>query len=210
MSSMLPQRSISKRSLTFNKSFFISLFIHLVLVFGVSITTYYKLPILNNSPIINVKFANSNEDYITNIAKENIKNIENLKKEISFNESGNIQSPNTSLQSFKIKKLKANSITNSEEAIYLNLWQRKIETIGEEIILDRKSDINGTVQIMARIDMYGNLINSEILISSGSKFIDDMAINILKQSAPFPPFNLNMSNEYNVLEIVRDWNFSSS
>ena len=210
MSSMLSQRSISKRSLTFNKSFFISLFIHLVLVFGVSITTYYKLPILNTSPIINVKFANSNEDYITNIAKENIKNIENLKKEISFNESGNIQSPNTSSQSFKIKKLKANSITNSEEAIYLNLWQRKIETIGEEIILDKKSDINGTVQIMARIDMYGNLINSEILISSGSKFIDDMAINILKQSAPFPPFNLNMSNEYNVLEIVRDWNFSSS
>ena len=207
---MLSQRSISKRSLTFNKSFFISLFIHLVLVFGVSITTYYKLPILNTSPIINVKFANSNEDYITNIAKENIKNIENLKKEISFNESGNIQSPNTSLQFFKIKKLKANSITNSEEAIYLNLWQRKIETIGEEIILDKKSDINGTVQIMARIDMYGNLINSEILISSGSKFIDDMAINILKQSAPFPPFNSNMSNEYNVLEIVRDWNFSSS
>ena len=162
MNSELSQRSISKRSLTFNKSFFISLFIHLVLVFGVSITTYYKSPILNNSPIINVKFANSNEDYNINIAKENIKNIENLKKEISFNESGNIQSPNTSLQFFKIKKLKANSITNSEEAIYLNLWQRKIETIGEEIILDRKSDINGTVQIMARIDMYGNLINSEI------------------------------------------------
>ena len=210
MNSELSQRSISKRSLTFNKSFFISLFIHLVLVFGVSITTYYKSPILNNSPIINVKFANSNEDYNINIAKENIKNIENLKKEISFNESGNIQSPNTSLQFFKIKKLKANSITNSEEAIYLNLWQRKIETIGEEIILDRKSDINGTVQIMARIDMYGNLINSEILISSGSKLIDDIAISILEQSAPFPPFNINMSKEYNVLEIVRDWNFSSS
>ena len=209
MNSELSQRSISKRSLTFYKSFFISLFIHLVLVFGVSITTYYKSPILNNSPIINVKFANSNEDYNINIAKENIKNIENLKKEISFNESGNIQSPNTSLQFFKIKKLKANSITNSEEAIYLNLWQRKIETIGEEIILDRKSDINGTVQIMARIDMYGNLINSEILISSGSKLIDDIAISILEQSAPFPPFNINMSKEYNVLEIIRDWNFSS-
>ena len=63
---------------------------------------------------------------------------------------------------------------------------------------------------MARIDMYGNLINSKILISSGSKLIDDIAINILEQSAPFPPFNTNMSKEYNVLEIVRDWNFSSS
>ena len=207
MNSELSQRSISKRSLTFNKSFFISLFIHLVLVFGVSITTYYKSPILNNSPIINVKFANSNEDYNINIAKEN---IENLKKEISFNQIGDSQSPNISLQSFKIKKLKANSIINSEEAIYLNLWQRKIESIGDEIILDKKNDINGTVQVMARIDMYGNLINSKILISSGSKLIDDIAINILEQSAPFPPFNTNMSKEYNVLEIVRDWNFSSS
>ncbi|MAR95976.1 MAG: hypothetical protein CMD46_06495 [Gammaproteobacteria bacterium] len=207
MSSMSSQKSTSKRSLTFNKSFFISLLIHIVLIFGLSITTYYKLPILNNSPIINVKFANSNEDYNINIAKEN---IENLKKEISFNQIGDSQSPNISLQSFKIKKLKANSIINSEEAIYLNLWQRKIESIGDEIILDKKNDINGTVQVMARIDMYGNLINSKILISSGSKLIDDIAINILEQSAPFPPFNTNMSKEYNVLEIVRDWNFSSS
>ena len=35
-----------------------------------------------------------------------------------------------------------------------------------------------------------------------------MAINILKESAPFAPFNQTMSNEYSVLEIVRDWNFS--
>ena len=61
---------------------------------------------------------------------------------------------------------------------------------------------------MASIDVYGNLIKSEILISSGDKSIDEMAINILKESSPFPPFNQSMSNEYKVLEIVRDWNFS--
>ena len=61
---------------------------------------------------------------------------------------------------------------------------------------------------MATIDVYGNLVKSEILISSGDKAIDEMAINILKESAPFAPFNETMSNEYSVLEIVRDWNFS--
>ena len=38
---------------------------------------------------------------------------------------------------------------------------------------------------MAIIDMNGNLLNSKILISSGNKLIDEMAIHILEQSAPF-------------------------
>ncbi len=68
--------------------------------------------------------------------------------------------------------------------------------------------MDGRVQIMATIDIYGNLVNSEILISSGDKSIDEMAIKILKESAPFAPFNKTMSDEYSVLEIIRDWNFS--
>ena len=112
-------------------------------------------------------------------------------------------------QSFKIKKLQANSIVNSEEAVYLNLWQRQIETRGDNLISESKNIFDGTVQIMATIDVYGNLIDSKILISSGNKLIDDMAINILRESAPFSPFNKTMSNEYSVLEIIRDWNFSN-
>ena len=62
------QQKISKRSLTFNKSFIISITIHAILIFGISITTYYKLPIFNESPIINVKLANSNQDYLADAA----------------------------------------------------------------------------------------------------------------------------------------------
>jgi hypothetical protein len=40
--------------------------------------------------------------------------------------------------------------------------------------------------------------------------MDEMAIKILQESAPFAPFNKSMSSEYSVLEIVRDWNFSSN
>ena len=32
--------------------------------------------------------------------------------------------------------------------------------------------------------------------------------NILNEAAPFAPFDPKMINEYSVLEIVRDWNFS--
>ena len=199
-------KNTSKRTLTFNKSFLISLFIHIFLIFGISITTYYKLPIFNESPIINVKLANSNQDYMTNTSSNS---FQQFKKYITSQALGEIETPKNLSKSFKIKKLQANSVLNSEEAVYLNLWQRKIETTGDKIISNKENYLDGKVQIMAIIDMNGNLLNSKILISSGNKLIDEMAIHILEQSAPFAPFNTDMSNQYSVLEIVRDWNFSS-
>ena len=199
-------KNTSKRTLTFNKSFLISLFIHIFLIFGISITTYYKLPIFNESPIINVKLANSNQDYMTNASSNS---FQQFKKNITSQALGEIQKSKNLSKSSKIKKLQANSVLNSEEAIYLNLWQRKIETTGDKIISNKENYLDGKVQIMAIIDMNGNLLNSKILISSGNKLIDEMAIHILEQSAPFAPFDTDMSNQYSVLEIVRDWNFSS-
>ncbi|MAU69376.1 MAG: hypothetical protein CMQ93_03395 [Gammaproteobacteria bacterium] len=207
MSSLYSSATNSKRSLTFNKSFILSILIHSFLIFGISITTYYKLPLLKESPIINVKFANSNQDIMTNI---NIENVQDFSKDFSNSENGNMDSSKKMSQSFKIKKLEANSIVNSEEAVYLNLWQRQIESTGDNIISENENYFDGKVQIMATIDIYGNLINSKILISSGNNIIDEMAIKILQESAPFAPFNKSMSSEYSVLEIVRDWNFSSN
>ena len=208
MNSLLSSKQkASKRSLTFNKSFIISIAIHSILIFGISITTYYKLPIFNESPIINVKLANSNQDYLADAA---FTSEEDYINDLPSEESGNIHASKDTYKSFKVKKLQANSEVSSEEAVYLNLWQRKIEMTGDKIISNNKNYLNGKVQIMATIDVYGNLVNSKILISSGNRLIDDMAINILKESSPFAPFNISMSNEYSVLEIVRDWNFSSN
>ena len=197
---------ISRRSLTFNKSFVISLLIHLLLIFGISITTYYKLPIFKESPIINVKFANSNQDLITK--KADFGDSFTSDVDLSISKNANLSSSKKTLEPYRVKKLQANSVVNTEEAVYLNLWQRQIETAGDNIISESKSFMDGRVQIMATIDIYGNLVNSEILISSGDKSIDEMAIKILKESAPFAPFNKTMSDEYSVLEIIRDWNFS--
>ena len=197
---------ISRRSLTFNKSFVISLLIHLLLIFGISITTYYKLPIFKESPIINVKFANSNQDLITKKADFGDSFTSDI--DLSISKNANLSSSKKTLEPYRVKKLQANSVVNTEEAVYLNLWQRQIETAGDNIISESNSFMDGRVQIMATIDIYGNLVNSEILISSGDKSIDEMAIKILKESAPFAPFNKTMSDEYSVLEIIRDWNFS--
>ena len=184
-------RNISKRSLTFNKSFFISIAIHILIIFGISITTYYKIPLFNETPIINVKLANSDQDLMTDLIN---RELQNSKKSLSTLSKGTIETSNNISTSYKVKRLQANSIVNSEEAVYLNLWQREIETAGDKIIANNQSSLSGTVQIMAKIDIYGNLVSSEILISSGNTLVDQMAISILNESAPFAPFNETMSN----------------
>ena len=196
----------SKRSLTFNKSFVLSIALHVIVVFGVTITTYYKLPIFKDSPVINVKFANSNEDVYGSIF--NSSELKTTNEEIVDNAASS-KPQDGNFQAFKVKKLEANSVVNSDEAMYLNIWQRKIETIGDKIIQENSKDYQGTVQVMATIDKKGNLINSSILKSSGNIIIDNMAIQILNESAPFAPFNDAMTDDYSFIEIVRDWNFSS-
>ena len=73
-------QKISKRSLTFNKSFLLSIGLHLLVIFGVTITTYYKLPIFQDSPVINVKFANSSEDVYGSMS--NSSELKTLNEEI--------------------------------------------------------------------------------------------------------------------------------
>lgn len=207
MSSHLLTKNSSSRSLNLNKSFLISAVIHLVLIFGITFTTYYKLPILNQTPVINVKLANANIDElgqqmsassdVNELNQDNPKSMLNRKQKSSY-------------QSLKVKKLEANSLVNSAEAKYLNLWQRQIESAGDRIISEDGIFLEGQrVQIIATIDSLGNLIRSEIALSSGIREVDLLALKILNESAPFPAFDPLMIEEYGFIEIVRDWNFSS-
>jgi TonB family protein len=207
MSSILLNQKTSKRSLTLNKSFVLSLIFHTLLIFGVTFTTFYKLPLIENSPIINVKFANSSQDSFGNVGQSStaVSNINESQESLITKESNR-----SVYQAQKIKKLEANSLVSTEEAMYLNLWQRDIESTGDELIASKNIDYyDSRVQIMATIDSFGNLIKSEILISSGNPNVDRMAIDILEEAAPFAPFDPKMLNEYSILEIIRDWNFST-
>ena len=206
MSSISANQRVSKRSLTLNKSFLLSIFFHTILIFGVTFTTFYKIPLIDDSPIINVKFTNSSQDSIGELNEFVNKTFEsNNSKEGTFTK----KVERKIYQAQKIKKLQANSTVTNEEAMYLNLWQREIESIGDEFIAANDIDYsNGMVQVMATIDSFGNLIKSEILISSGNASVDKMAIDILEKAAPFAPFDPQMLNEYGILEIIRDWNFN--
>ena len=206
MSSLSAHPRPSKRSLTLNKSFFLSVFFHTVLIFGVTFTTFYKIPLIDESPIINVKFANSSYDSLGAFNKS-VDNISQFRNPKEGNFARKVE--RKIVQPQKVKKLEANSTVTNEEAIYLNLWQREIESIGDKIISENDFEYSDSkVQIMAKIDSLGNLIQSEILISSGNVYVDQMAIDILEKAAPFAPFDPKMISEYGILEIIRDWNFN--
>lgn len=207
MSSHLLTKNASSRSLNLNKSFLISTGIHLVLIFGITFTTYYKVPILNQTPVINVKLANANIDELgqqsSTFNEVDKLDQDNLNSTVSKEQK-------SSYQSLKIKKLEANSLVTSAEAKYLNLWQRQIESAGDRIITENGIFLEGQrVQIIATIDSLGNLIRSEVVLSSGVEEVDLLAIKILNESAPFPAFDPLMIEEYGFIEIIRDWNFSS-
>ena len=206
MSSISTNQRVSKRSLTLNKSFLLSIFFHTVLIFGVTFTTFYKIPFIDESPIINVKFANSSQDSIGELNESANNDFEsNNSKEGIFTK----KAERKIYQAQRIKKLQANSTVTNEEAIYLNLWQREIESIGDELIAANDTQYSDSkVQVKATIDSFGNLIKSEILVSSGNTYVDKLAIDILEKAAPFAPFDPKMINEYGILEIIRDWNFT--
>ena len=207
MSSHLLTKNASSRSLNLNKSFLISTGIHLVLIFGITFTTYYKIPILNQTPVINVKLANANIDELGQ-QSSTFNEVDKLDKD-NLNSTVS-KEQKSSYQSLKIKKLEANSLVTSAEAKYLNLWQRQIESAGDRIISENGIFLEGQrVQIIATIDSLGNLIRSEVVLSSGVEEVDLLAIKILNESAPFPAFDPLMIEEYGFIEIIRDWNFSS-
>lgn len=204
MNSISKPIKTSKRALTFNKSFTISILIHIFLIFGITFLAFSNQTESNNIQIINVKFANSDKDIIGEKSPSLKEELNTLSNESKINPL----SSEYSYEAVKIKKLDANSVLKNEEAYYLNLWQRKVETLGNDYILNiDKKGLEGSVQILVTIDSSGNLIDTKILISSGNNKIDKIALEILKKASPFEPFNSEMLKNYNVLEIVRDWNF---
>ena len=113
--------------------------------------------------------------------------------------------------SLVVRRLESNSTLESYETIYLNAWQRQVETTGY-FQISQKDILQGNfkVQIRSIIDSMGNLIGADILKSSGNSSMDALALKILQQAAPFEPFPVDMAANYQQLEIIRDWNFTNS
>ena len=198
---MLKRESL--RRWDFSKAFITSLMIHAILIFGLGFTLFQIQERFDPQRVVNVKFANANFDSLGNLSSLN-----NTQETINDEErSAANNASNQSFQAMSIRRLEANSLQNDSESRYLNSWQRKVETIGFYETNRISFEQDSMTRIKAIINAEGELVDAQILQSSGSDEIDNLAMNILKEASPFLPFDDQMLSMYEFIEIVRDWNF---
>ena len=198
---MLKRESL--RRWDFSKAFITSLMIHAILIFGLGFTLFQIQERFDPQRVVNVKFANANFDSLGNLSSLN--NTQETINDEERSAANNLS--NQSFQTMSIRRLEANSLQNDSESRYLNSWQRKVETIGFYETNRISFEQDSMTRIKAIINAEGELVDAQILQSSGSDEIDNLAMNILKEASPFLPFDDQMLSMYEFIEIVRDWNF---
>ncbi len=191
----------------FKQSLLTSLIFHGIVIFGISFVVIQQPWKFNEEAIVNIRFANEEFDMQgrSNSGFDSIKRNNQQTAMIARDSNPQDQSQ------LSVRRLESNSTLESYETIYLNAWQRQVETTGY-FQISRKDILQGNfkVQIRSIIDSMGNLIGADILKSSGNSSMDALALKILQQAAPFEPFPVDMAANYQQLEIIRDWNFTNS
>jgi protein TonB len=100
--------------------------------------------------------------------------------------------------------------TESVVAAYLDSWKRRIEAVGDEYFptLGDVSGLTGSPTLEVSIDSHGQLIEVVIRKSSGSRVLDQAALDILRRASPFDPFPADIRAEYDSLRFAYKWLFS--
>ena len=191
----------------FKQSMLASLIFHGIVIFGISFVVIQQPWKFNEEAIVNIRFANEEFDMQgrSNSGFDSIQR--NNQQAAMVTRDSNPQDKSQ----LSVRRLESNSTLESYETIYLNAWQRQVETTGY-FQISQKDILKGNfkVQIRSIIDSMGNLIGADILKSSGNSSMDALALRILQQAAPFEPFPMDMAANYQQLEIIRDWNFTNS
>lgn len=96
-------------------------------------------------------------------------------------------------------------------AAYLNSWKNKVESIGTlnypTIARGTATASFPTLEVAIRSD--GGLREVVLRRSSGESRLDQAAMNILRDAAPFDPFPDFLRSEYDVLRFAYEWRFTN-
>jgi periplasmic protein TonB len=97
----------------------------------------------------------------------------------------------------------------SDVAVYLDSWRRKIERVGTMNFPDvaRRQKLSGTPVIEVTIGADGTLLKTVVRRSSGHAEIDEAAMRILKLAAPYDPFPSALNAKHDEIRIAYEWQF---
>lgn len=112
----------------------------------------------------------------------------------------------------RVTRLTSVATVGSEEAEYLNNWRQTIEKVGNENFPQQalQQGIFGQLRLATTIKSNGAIVRVELLQSSGHSILDNAALQIVHAAAPFKPFPLEISKNWDQLEIIRTWRFEIS
>ncbi len=100
----------------------------------------------------------------------------------------------------------------SKIAGYLDRWKRKIETVGVKYFPEKgiTQGMTGSPTLQVTINASGQLDAATIRQSSGSRILDQAALNILRRASPFDPFPEAIRVDYDQLIFAYKWQFTES
>lgn len=109
----------------------------------------------------------------------------------------------------RIRRLTSVAARASEDALYLNNWRERIESVGNRNYPEkaRAQQIFGELRLMVALLPNGQVDEVKVLKSSGHKLLDEAAMRIVHLAAPYEPFPPQMSRQVDKLEIIRTWRF---
>ncbi len=94
-------------------------------------------------------------------------------------------------------------------ATYLDNWKRRIESVGDDYFpeLGGLDGLSGSPTLEVSIAASGELADVIIRKSSGSRVLDQAALDILRRASPFDPFPAEIRAEYDSLRFAYKWLF---
>lgn len=94
-------------------------------------------------------------------------------------------------------------------AQYRDEWRRKVEAIGNMNYPQaaRQDGIYGSLRLLVVVSKDGALQEMRILEPSGEPILDLAALDIMRKSAPFSPFDRELASQFDQIEIIRTWRF---
>jgi protein TonB len=100
----------------------------------------------------------------------------------------------------------------SNIAPYLDRWKRKIEAIGVRYLPDQSllDGMSGSPTLEVIISASGQLQEVIVRRTSGSRVLDQAALDILRRAAPFDPFPEAVRVDYDTLRFAYKWQFNTS
>ena len=150
--------------------------------------------------------ANDNNQLLENLSSTEIsKTLASLQAQLDLHRQEYAKRP-------RKHTISSASTKQARDALYLETWRKKIESIGNLNYPQQASQegIYGKLRLLVALRPDGSVNQIKVLSSSGSSILDNAAIHIVQLGSPFEPFSEEMRQDIDILEIIRTWQFHNN